>query len=149
MRHVPHCAKVRQDFELDGHVVRLEGVPAEFGAWGWSREWEDDRLESELRDQLRDAPEPWIYISHVPPYDCLDTAKVGEHVGHRALARHLQERGWPNALVLCGHVHESFGSMLRDQTLIVNASCGYAVIEWSVGRSRVIDLGRLDEVEKR
>jgi len=107
---------------LDGHVVRLEGVPAEFGPWGWSREWEDDRLERELFDRLKDAPEPWIYVSHVPPFGCLDTTKACEHVGHRPLARHLQGRGWPNALVLCGHVHESFGSMQKDQTLIVNAA---------------------------
>jgi Icc-related predicted phosphoesterase len=25
---------------LDGHVMRLEGVPAEFGTWGWTHEWE-------------------------------------------------------------------------------------------------------------
>jgi len=134
---------------LDGHVVRLEGVPAEFGAWGWSREWEGDRLERELSDQLRDVPEPLIYLSHVPPYDCLDIAKGGEHVGHRPLARHLQERGWPKALVLCGHVHESFGSMRRDQTLIVNAACGYSLVEWSMDGYRAIASGLLGEGEGR
>jgi len=133
---------------LDGHVVRLEGVPAEFGAWGWSREWEDDRLERELCDQLRDVPEPWIFVSHVPPYGCLDTTKGGEHVGHRPLAHHLQDRGWPNALVLCGHVHENFGSMQKDQTLIVNAACGYAFIEWSKDGSRVLTSGLVKEGER-
>jgi Icc-related predicted phosphoesterase len=138
-------ALCRLPAELDGHVVRLEGVPAEFGTWGWSREWQDDHLERELYDQLREAPEPWIYISHVPPYGCLDTTKVGEQVGHRPLARHLQGLGWPNALVLCGHVHESFGSMKRDQTLIVNAACGYVLIEWDKDGSRVITSGIVEE----
>ena len=30
------------------HVVRLEGIPIEFGAFGWSREWEEEDLEEEL-----------------------------------------------------------------------------------------------------
>jgi Icc-related predicted phosphoesterase len=64
------------------------------------------------------------------------------------LTRHLQERTWPNALVLCGHVHESFGAMQRDQTLIVNAACGYSVIDWSFDGSRVIASGLQTEGKK-
>jgi Icc-related predicted phosphoesterase len=128
---------------LEGHVVRLEGIPAEFGCFGWSREWEEDQLERELRDQLQEAPEPLIYLTHVPPYGCLDIAGRNGHVGHRPLARHLEERGWPKALVLCGHVHEGIGCTDRCQTLVVNVACGYALIEWSPCGSKVLDLDRM------
>lgn len=128
---------------LEGQVVRLEGVPAEFGQWGWSREWDEDKLEQELNDQLRDAPNPSIYVSHVPPHGCLDVAKGGEHVGHRPLAQHLEGRGWPKALVLCGHVHEGFGCAERGQTLIVNVACGYAVLDWNAAKGfKVFDMER-------
>jgi hypothetical protein len=128
---------------LDGHVVRLEGIPAEFGWWGWSREWEENELECELRDQLRDSPRPRIYLSHVPPYGCLDTSAGGEHIGHRSLAVHLEERGCPNSLVLCGHVHSDFGWIRLGQTLIVNAACGYSLVDWNPKGAKVLKLARM------
>jgi hypothetical protein len=134
---------------LDGQVVRLEGVPAEFGWWGWSREWDDDQLEHELLDQLRDAPRPRIYLSHVPPYGCLDMSAGGQHIGHRPLADHLEERGWPNSLVLCGHVHADFGCMGRGKTLIVNAACGYALIDWNPKGAEVLNLARMQASSRR
>jgi len=133
---------------LDGHVVRLEGIPAEFGWWGWSREWEENELERELRDQLRDSPRPRIYLSHVPPYGCLDTSAGGEHIGHRPLADHLEERGWPNSLVLCGHVHANFGCTGRGQTLIVNAACGFALIDWNGKGAKVLNLARIQALSR-
>jgi hypothetical protein len=131
---------------LDEQVVRLEGIPAEFGQWGWSREWNDDQLEHELQDQLRDAPRPRIYLSHVPPYGCLDTSKGGEHIGHRPLADHLEERGWPNSLVLCGHVHAAFGCIGRGKTLILNSACGYALIDWNPKGAAPVRCQRLSRI---
>lgn len=130
LRRIPDCAH--------GQVLRLEGIPAEFGAWGWSREWEVDELAEELQGQLWEAPEPRIYLSHVPPFGCLDRAAGGEHIGHRPLFRHLQERNWPEALVLCGHVHESFGNMEFGATLVVNTSCGYTLMDWWQGAPTVL-----------
>jgi len=123
---------------LEGRVVRLEGLPAEFGHCG--RGWEAEELERELRDQLRVVPEPLIYLSHVPPFGCLDVTKGGEHVGHHALARHLEARGWPKTLVVCGHVREGFGCTDRGQTLILNVAGGFALVQWSPDESRILDL---------
>jgi len=128
---------------LERHVVRLEGTPAEFGSWGWSREWEEERLAEELQEQLREVAEPRIYISHVPPFGCLDQAADGKHIGHRPLFQHLQGRNWPEALVLSGHVHESFGSMTCGGTLVVNAACGYALLEWAAGMPTLLAMERL------
>jgi Icc-related predicted phosphoesterase len=127
---------------LEGHVVRLEGVGSNLQGTDGRRD--EGALERELRSQLRIAPEPWIYISRLPPHGCLDRLMDGEHVGHRPLARHLEERGWPRAtLVICGHVHDGFGCAERDQTLIVNAKGGLAVLEWDPDGSRILDLERI------
>ena len=128
---------------LQGRVARLEGIPAEYGAWGWSREWEEEDLQAELRAQLAENPAPSVYISHVPPYGCLDLSRGGENIGHRPLFEHLRGRDWPEALVLCGHLHESFGSLDCGDTLVVNAACGYALLEWNLGTSRLLGMARL------
>jgi Icc-related predicted phosphoesterase len=125
-------------------VVRLEGTPIEFGNWGWSREWGDEDLMKELQAQLRDVTEPRVYISHVPPFGSLDQAANGQNIAHRPLFRHLHERNWPKALVLCGHVHESFGSMNAGGTLVVNAACGYALLEWTEGTPTMLAQERLE-----
>jgi Icc-related predicted phosphoesterase len=128
---------------LQGRVVRLEGIPVEGGAWGWSREWEEAELQAELEAQLAGQPAPSIYVSHVPPYGCLDRSRGGENIGHRPLFQHLRGRDWPAALVLCGHVHESFGSLGCGATLVVNAACGYALLEWTAGAARLLEMARL------
>ena len=133
---------------LRGRVVRLEGIPVEFGAFGWSREWEEEDLAAELQAQLLENPAPSIWISHVPPYGCLDRAWSGDHLGHRPLSRQLAGRRWPEALVLCGHVHEGFGSQERGETLVVNAACGYALLEWNLGTPRLLELVRLGAARK-
>jgi len=128
---------------LERKVVRLEGIPIEAGAWGWSREWEEADLARELQRQLAQTQEPGIYLSHVPPFGCLDRTASGQHIGHRPLARHLQERGWPSALVLCGHVHEALGSLTRGGTLVVNAACGYALVQVADGGPTLLAQQRL------
>ena len=128
---------------LEGHVVRLEGIPMEFGGWGWSREGEEEDLAAELEAQLAANPGARLFISHVPPYGCLDLASGGEHIGHRLLARHLRRLGWTEAMVLCGHVHESFGSMDRGDTVVVNAACGYALLEYRLGATTILEQERL------
>jgi len=129
---------------LQGRVVRLEGIPIAHGAWGWSREWEEAELEAELQAQLVQVPAPTIYLSHVPPYGCLDRSRSGDALGHRPLFEHLRGRGWPGALVLCGHVHESFGSRVCGGTVVVNGACGYALVAWGAGGARILEQARLE-----
>jgi Icc-related predicted phosphoesterase len=136
MQGVPDC--------LQDQVVRLEGIPAEFGAWGWSREWEEEALQEELDRQLEAHPKPRIYISHVPPYGALDRSRSGETIGHRPLFQHFRTRDWPEALVLCGHVHESFGNVECGGTQVVNAACGYALLELGTWSCSVLEQARLE-----
>ncbi len=137
----PLLSRVPGPFE--GKVVRLEGIPADFGTWGWAREWEEEDLESELDAQLAETPFPLLYLSHVPPFGCRDWTANGDHIGHRPLQRHLQERDWPEAIVLCGHVHESFGEWSRGMTQVINLAGGYA---WLEGSPLSMSLGKIDSI---
>ena len=114
---------------FENGVIRLEGIPAEFGAWGWSREWEESELERELAEQRSQAPAPSVILSHVPPFGCLDEFCAGKHIGHRPLAEWLKAVDAGPELVLCGHVHEGRGFERLGNSLVVNMAEGYALLE--------------------
>ncbi len=123
---------------LAGQVGILEGIPAEFGPWGFPRELSPEALACEMDAQ----GEPPIWLSHVPPFGLLDATKSGHRVGHRPLAARLAS-SQPPALVLCGHVHESFGALRHGPTLVVNAAGGFALLEWDGQRAELLEQGLL------
>ncbi len=109
---------------LANKVGFLEGVPSEFGAWGFSREYKGDELEAELAG-IGDPP---IILSHCPPYGALDWTHNAESIGHRPLGERIA-RGSGTRLVICGHIHEAFGSQEVNGTLVLNVAVGYAMVE--------------------
>ena len=125
--------------EMAGLVGFLEGIPASWGTWGYSREWDDTALQQEV-DAMG---EPLVVLSHSPPFGWLDLNSSGDHIGHPALREFLDpseeallqsfpSKGRnmkPPSLVLCGHVHQSFGYERHGPTLVVNAATGFAVID--------------------
>lgn len=131
---------------LMGKVGVLQGNPAEFGAWGFSREYDQGELQAEV-DTLN---LPIVLLTHCPPHGLLDATRGGDHIGHPPLQRFLDESPEPPLLVLCGHVHESFGEIRQGQTLIVNAATGYALLDLDLGRgqARVLEMARLDSPTK-
>ena len=48
-------------------------------------------------------------------------------------------------LVLCGHVHESFGQLRQGRTLIVNAATGFALLDLDIktGQAQVLEMARM------
>lgn len=110
---------------MEGSIGILEGIPAEFGPWGFPRELEPEALAWEME---RQGPRR-LWLSHVPPFGILDRTRHGVRVGHRPLAQRLEGPDAPD-LVLCGHVHESFGAHTHGGTLVVNAAGGYAYLDW-------------------
>lgn len=125
-------------------VIRLEGIPAEHGAWGWSREWEASELEGELARELQCSPRPAIALSHVPPFGLLDRDRSGASIGHRPLRRFLDApQGRSLELVLCGHAHEARGALRYEDTWIVNVAGGFAVLDYTDGKWRVDQAGPL------
>jgi Icc-related predicted phosphoesterase len=131
---------------LLGKVGVLQGNPAEFGSWGFSREYENDELQAEV-EALNN---PLVVLTHCPPHGRLDANKGGQRIGHPPLRRFLDETQEPPFLLLCGHVHESFGQLRQGRTLIVNAATGYGLLDLDLGRgqARVLEMARLDSFAK-
>ena len=116
---------------LHGTGVDIDGVPffglgggvpvTPFGAWSY------DFTEDEARSLLAPCPEGAVLVSHSPPLGHADTAASGRHVGSAAVLETI-ERTCPR-LVVCGHIHDSWGVRSRaGHTPVVNA--GPKGIEW-------------------
>jgi len=131
--------------QLEGRVLRLEGIPGDSGPFSFANGLPEEELEEELQDQLTLVPNPLIYLSHAPPFGSCDKSHRGDHIGNRPLFRHLHDRNWPRALVLCGHVHGGFGVEEAGATTIVNAATGFTLIEWAEGFAHVMEMNRLVE----
>ena len=127
---------------LQGRVGVLQGNPAEFGAWGFSREYDTDELQAEVATLNR----PLVVLSHCPPHGRLDVTKGGDRIGHPPLRQFLDEAPEGPLLVLCGHVHESFGHTRQGRTLIVNAATGYALLDLDMecGQAQVLEMSRMN-----
>jgi len=128
---------------FEDRVIRLEGIPGDAGPFSFANGLPEEELEEELQDQLTLVSNPLIYLSHAPPYGSCDRSHRGENIGHRPLFRHLQDRDWPRVLVLCGHVHQSFGIEEVGATTVLNVATGYALLEWQEGCTSVLEKGRL------
>ena len=126
---------------LQGRVGVLQGTHAEFGTWGFAREYEPDALQTEVDALCR----PLVVLSHCPPHGWLDRNKEGIPIGHPPLRRYLEMTPEAPLLVLCGHVHESFGQLRQGRTLIVNAATGFALLDLDIktGQAQVLEMARM------
>ncbi len=87
---------------------------------------------AELLAKTKHSSECTVFISHQPPLRTIaDRAMKVKHVGSRSV-REWIDRNSPQ-LVVCGHIHESFGSGRQDGSMIVNPGAlkdgRYAVAE--------------------
>ncbi|RMH25311.1 MAG: serine/threonine protein phosphatase [Planctomycetota bacterium] len=91
------------------------GVPVTpFGSWSF------DLTEDEARALLADCPVDGVLVSHSPPKGHGDRTSDGRSVGSVAVMETI-ERCRPK-LVVCGHVHDSWGSdTTAGPTRILNA----------------------------
>lgn len=91
------------------------GVPiTPFGSWSY------DFTEAGARELLTKCPNNAVLISHSPPKGIVDVSSNGQHLGSEAV-RNVIEKKSP-MLVVCGHIHESGGSIEKlGNTDIVNA----------------------------
>ncbi|MDG1477993.1 MAG: metallophosphoesterase family protein [Myxococcota bacterium] len=81
---------------------------------GFPYEWTDDEI------RARSVPPSDIIISHCPPADTpLDFAKgAGRHVGSAAIRERAEAH---HGVLVCGHIHESFGVAQLSGCLMMNA----------------------------
>lgn len=126
------CAGWANARVLHGEGVEIGGVPffglgagvpvTPFGAWSF------DLTEAQAETLLAGCPGGCVLVSHSPPKGHGDTRSTGESVGSTAVLAAIA-RCRP-ALVVCGHVHDSWGYDGRvGPTRIVNAGPRGVVVD--------------------
>ncbi len=119
--HVLHGTGVeiegRQFFGLGG------GVPiTPFGDWSW------DLSEDDARALLETCPPNAVLVSHSPPKGLGDRTSMGVHVGSDAVLETIHAKH--PRLVVCGHIHDSWGfDETVDGTRVINAGPRGVVVE--------------------
>lgn len=125
---------------------RVYGLPyqIEFHNWAFNR------TESELETIWKGIPNVEILVVHGPPFGWGDRTPNGQHVGSPSLLRWIETK--KPRLVVCGHIHDSYGVYRIGETTVVN--CAYVgedyhprnkpvVLEYSQESLDVIECGRL------
>lgn len=104
------CADWPSARVLHGEALQLDGTEF-FGLGGGIPPtlfpWSFDLSEDEAAAKLESCPEGAVLVVHSPPKGYLDEAH-GRHLGSRAILDAI-ERKLP-ALVVCGHIHQCWGS---------------------------------------
>lgn len=101
--------------------VKIFGLGYSIPAPPFGEGWSHNLTEDEARAILAGCESADILISHSPPRGVADRIEGGQSVGSLAVAEAV-ERIQPE-LVLCGHIHDSWGQ------------------EGTIGKSRVVNLG--------
>lgn len=91
------------------------GVPVTpFGDWSW------DFSEAQAAELLAACPERAVLVSHSPPQGAADVSSAGRSFGSTAVREAIEAKR--PRLVVCGHIHESWGRQERiGESLVVNA----------------------------
>ncbi len=117
---------------LHGSGIHLDGVDffgvggaipiTPFGAWSY------DFSEEEAAKFLANCPTECVLVSHSPPKGASDRSSRGDSLGSTAV-REAVERCQPK-LVVCGHIHGSWGVReMIGSTTVINA--GPEGVEWT------------------
>lgn len=134
----PHtCKFLRQPANLFVHVaqsITLGGERVWFSPYvptieGGSRAWAWCANEAQLADLYRQVPHATtVIVSHGPPRGAGDLSQRGR-CGSLALARAVKRL--PNLRhVICGHIHEDFGTHKLGRVLVHNVSGASRVVTW-------------------
>jgi len=105
---VESCKGLDNFHVLHGETVELAGVTF-FGIGCGIPEtpfgpWTVDLSEDDAGRLLSRPRGPFAFITHSPPFGCLDALATQQHVGSRAV-RSFVEQSRPG-FVVCGHIHE-------------------------------------------
>lgn len=116
---VPSGVTYLQDSSVTIDGVTIYGSPwqPEFLNWAFNLP-----RGHRLREKWRMIPTGVdILVTHGPPLRILDQNYDGDHVGCGDLRKEVAERVHPRLHVF-GHIHQSYGTLVQDQTQYVNAS---------------------------
>jgi len=89
--------------------VEFYGLGAGVPRTPW--EWSFDLDEETATVKLTHCPENAVLVVHSPPYGHCDANGSGDHFGSRAILRTTEDKA--PRLVVCGHIHESWGKKSR------------------------------------
>lgn len=99
--------------------------------------WAFNRDEYQLYNLAGNLPKADIVVSHSPPKFVRDGAEVGAAWGVAAWHRYLNEHN--PELLICGHIHESYGEEIYEGCRVVNvANCDTKYDQ--VNLPRIIDV---------
>lgn len=108
---------------LHGSGCEIDGV--QFYGLGYGvpvtpfGDWSCDLDEGAARGMLADCPEGAVLIVHSPPYGAGDITGAGQHVGSRAILETVRKK--KPKLVVCGHIHDSWGAREKiGDSLVAN-----------------------------
>lgn len=114
--------------EIDGVTFFGLGCAVPITPFG---DWSVDLSEDEAAELLGRCPDDAVLVSHSPPYGHADSDSAGNHHGSRSVLEAI-ERSRPR-LVVCGHIHASWGQRSRiGDTPVVNAGPGG--VGWTLER---------------
>ena len=108
--------------EVDGLPVFGLGAGVPVTPWDWSFDLDEENAER----MLAGCPEGAVLVSHSPPRGHCDVSGAGEHLGSTAVLAAIEAKR--PSVVLCGHIHESWGERS------------------SIGDSEVVNLGPAGEL---
>ena len=89
--------------------VEFFGLGAGIPVTPW--DWSFDVDEENAAVMLTLCPDGAVLVLHSPPFEHCDSNGAGDHFGSRTLLRTIE--GHSPRLVVCGHIHESWGCESR------------------------------------
>lgn len=93
------------------------GLPEQLKFCNWAFNTDEAGLAKHLENIPEDVD---ILVTHGPPHGVLDDNHSGTNCGSVSMYNWIKQ--YQPKLVVCGHIHESRGIALIDNTLVVNAS---------------------------
>lgn len=100
-------------YELEG--VRFGGNPFVTNLPNWAYNWDEDSIWGYLESMGRVD----VMISHSPPRGVLDSDGKNQY-GISALRKYMAK--FQPEVVICGHVHEGYGSQVVGRTHVYNVA---------------------------
>lgn len=117
-RSLLSCAIYLQDEACSLHGLRIYGSPWQPRFFDWAFNADRGAPLRQIWAQIPSGTD--VLLTHGPPHGILDTTVRGQSVGCEELTLAIQ-RVRPKLHVF-GHIHESYGQLVRDGTHYVNAS---------------------------
>lgn len=100
----------------------------------WAYECTADEMAGHFDDMAKAINQTYtdVIVAHAPPGNCLDLSKSNHRWGNSQMNTFLDyqvHKDMDPMYLLCGHVHESHGLMMRNGLLVSNAAVTHHVLE--------------------